>query len=69
MNTTLESNIALWQERIGNASAKWGGAEICAVTKTVVCLLVKSACWQRLVRFWSASWRWHSRSMIKRLTP
>ena len=34
MNTTLESNIALWQERIGNASAKWGGAEICAVTKT-----------------------------------
>lgn len=35
MNTTLESNIALWQERIGNASSKWGGAEICAVTKTV----------------------------------
>lgn len=32
---TLESNIALWRERIGNASAKWGGAEICAVTKTV----------------------------------
>ena len=35
MNTTLESNIALWRERIGNASARWGGAEICAVTKTV----------------------------------
>ena len=35
MNMTLESNIALWQERIGNASAKWGGAQICAVTKTV----------------------------------
>jgi len=35
MNTSLESNIALWRERIGNASAKWGGAEICAVTKTV----------------------------------
>ena len=35
MNATLESNIALWRERIGNASAKWGGAEICAVTKTV----------------------------------
>ena len=31
----LENNIALWRERIGNASAKWGGAEICAVTKTV----------------------------------
>ena len=35
MNTTLENNIARWRERIGNASAKWGGAEICAVTKTV----------------------------------
>lgn len=33
--TTVESNIALWRERIGNAAAKWGGAEICAVTKTV----------------------------------
>ena len=32
---TLESNIAMWRERIGNASAKWGGAEICAVTKTI----------------------------------
>ena len=32
---TLEENIALWRERIGNASARWGGAEICAVTKTV----------------------------------
>lgn len=32
---TLENNIAQWQERIGNASARWGGAEICAVTKTV----------------------------------
>jgi len=35
MNMTLESNIALWQERVGNAAAKWGGAQICAVTKTV----------------------------------
>jgi len=35
MKATIESNIALWQERIGNASARWGGAEICAVTKTV----------------------------------
>lgn len=30
----LAKNIGIWQERIGNASAKWGGAEICAVTKT-----------------------------------
>ena len=32
---TLESNIAQWRERINNAAAKFGGAEICAVTKTV----------------------------------
>lgn len=31
----LLSNIALWRERVGNASAKWGGAEICGVSKTV----------------------------------
>lgn len=35
MTTTLENTVALWRERIGNASAKWGGAQICAVTKTV----------------------------------
>jgi len=27
-------NIRTWQDRIGEASAKWGGAQICAVTKT-----------------------------------
>ena len=27
-------NIRVWRERIAEASAKWGGAEICAVTKT-----------------------------------
>lgn len=31
----LLANIREWRERIGNASAKWGGAEICAVSKTV----------------------------------
>ena len=31
----LLTNIAEWRERIGNASAKWGGAEICGVSKTV----------------------------------
>lgn len=35
MNMTLESNIAQWRERINDAASKWGGAEICAVTKTV----------------------------------
>ncbi len=31
----LLHNIDIWRERVGNASAKWGGAEICAVSKTV----------------------------------
>ena len=31
---SILQNISLWQERIGEASAKWGGAKICAVTKT-----------------------------------
>ena len=31
----LLANIAEWRERIGEASAKWGGAEICGVSKTV----------------------------------
>ncbi|MEE1199091.1 MAG: YggS family pyridoxal phosphate-dependent enzyme [Christensenellales bacterium] len=35
MCNDLEMNLARWQERISEASAKWGGAEICAVTKTV----------------------------------
>ena len=29
------ANIALWRERVGEASAKWGGAEICGVSKTI----------------------------------
>ena len=31
----LIANIAHWRERIGNAAAKWGGTEICGVSKTV----------------------------------
>lgn len=30
----LFENVRIWKERIAEASAKWGGAEICAVTKT-----------------------------------
>ena len=33
--TDLLENIAFWRQRIGEASAKWGGAEICGVSKTV----------------------------------
>ena len=31
----LLENIRYWRERIGEASETWGGAEICAVSKTV----------------------------------
>ena len=31
----LLSNIAEWRERIGEASARWGGATICGVSKTI----------------------------------
>lgn len=31
----LLENIAHWQQRIGEASAKWGGAQICGVSKTI----------------------------------
>lgn len=31
----LLKNIAEWREKIGNASAKWGCAEICGVSKTI----------------------------------
>ena len=33
-HSMLHENIRIWQERIQDASGKWGGAEICAVTKT-----------------------------------
>ena len=32
---TLENNIIMWRERVSAAAAKWGGCEVCAVTKTV----------------------------------
>lgn len=31
----LLNNIAQWRERVDEASAKWGGAEICGVSKTI----------------------------------
>lgn len=33
-NNMLADSIRIWRERIDEASAKWGGAQICAVTKT-----------------------------------
>ena len=31
----LLENIAQWQEKVAEASARWGGAEICGVSKTI----------------------------------
>ena len=31
----LLKNIEMWRQRVGEASAKWGGAEICGVSKTI----------------------------------
>ena len=31
---SIFENVRIWRERIAEASARWGGAEICAVTKT-----------------------------------
>lgn len=45
----LLSNIALWRERVGEASAKWGGAQICAVSKTVAAETVNLA-WEGGIR-------------------
>ena len=42
-------NISEWRERIGEASAKWGGCEICAVSKTVDAATVNLA-WEGGIR-------------------
>ena len=39
----LMRNVAYWQERLGNAAAKWGGVEICGVTKTIAPELINPA--------------------------
>ena len=41
--TSVRENVAIWRERIMEASGKWGGAEICAVSKTVSADVVNQA--------------------------
>ena len=41
--TTILENVRLWQDRLGQAAQKWGGCEICAVSKTVVAATVNLA--------------------------
>lgn len=45
----LLKNIAEWRDRIGEASEKWGGAQICAVSKTVDADIVNLA-WEGGIR-------------------
>ena len=39
----FETRYSLWRERLGEASGRWGGVEICAVTKTVDASVVNHA--------------------------
>ena len=39
----FETRYKLWRERLNEASGKWGGVEICAVTKTVDASIVNHA--------------------------
>ena len=39
----FEARYKLWRERLNEASGKWGGVEICAVTKTVDASIVNHA--------------------------
>lgn len=43
------ANVRMWQERIGNASARWGGCEICGVSKTVEPGIINMA-WEAGIR-------------------
>ncbi|MBE5772660.1 MAG: YggS family pyridoxal phosphate-dependent enzyme [Clostridiales bacterium] len=45
----LSANVRMWQERVGNASAKWGGAEICGVSKTIAPDIINMA-WDAGIR-------------------
>ena len=46
---TLLRNIAMWRERVAEASARWGGAEICGVSKTVAPEVINLA-WEGGIR-------------------
>ena len=45
----LSRNIQTWRERLAEASVKWGGVEICAVTKTVAPEIINYA-WDAGIR-------------------
>ncbi|MBR0368438.1 MAG: YggS family pyridoxal phosphate-dependent enzyme [Clostridia bacterium] len=64
----LLKNIQDWQQRIGEASAKWGGAEICGVSKTIDPEIINMA-WDGGIRTLGENRVQELLSKIDRLNP
>ena len=64
----LIKNIRDWRQRIGEASAKWGGAEICGVSKTVDPEIINMA-WDGGIRTLGENRVQELLSKIDRLNP
>lgn len=64
----LSANIRAWQERIGNAAARWGGAEICGVSKTVAPEIINMA-WDAGIRTLGENRAQELLGKIDRLNP
>ena len=64
----LLKNIHDWQQRIGEASAKWGGAEICGVSKTIDPEIINMA-WDGGIRTLGENRVQELLSKIDRLNP
>lgn len=64
----LLKNIHDWQQKIGEASAKWGGAEICGVSKTIDPEIINMA-WDGGIRILGENRVQELMSKIDRLNP
>ena len=64
----LLKNIHDWQQKIGEASAKWGGAEICGVSKTIDPEIINMA-WDGGIRILGENRVQELLSKIDRLNP
>lgn len=64
----LLKNIHDWQQKIGEASAKWGGAEICGVSKTIDPEVINMA-WDGGIRILGENRVQELMSKIDRLNP
>lgn len=64
----LCTNVRQWRERIGNASARWGGCEICGVSKTVEPEIINMA-WDAGIRILGENRVQEVLAKIDRLNP